>query len=66
MGWDLRSIIQDNAAVQEYYNQQIPVACPHDGQPLQLGPPSQPGVWYCPFGNFTYPDDYDPILHSGL
>ena len=66
MGWDLYSILQSNAAVQGFYDQQIPVACPNDGTPLEPGPPSQPGVLYCPFDGWCYPDDYDQRLHSGM
>lgn len=65
-GWDLLSILRSNAQTQAYYDQQAPVACPNDGTPLQLGPPSQPGVWFCPFDGWRYPDDYDQRLHSGM
>ena len=27
---------------------------------------SQPGVLYCPFDNFRYPEDFDPLVHSGM
>lgn len=66
MGNDLLSIIRSNAQLKQYYDQQVPVACPVDGTPLVLGPPSQPGVWYCPFDFWLYPDDYDPQIHSGM
>lgn len=66
MGADLHAILQSNAADQNFYDQQVPVACPNDGTPLEMGPPSQPGVLYCPFDGWMYPDDYDQRLHSGM
>lgn len=66
MGWDLWSTLQQQAAYEDYYRTQPPVACPHSGTPLLQGPPDQPGVLYCPDGDFYYPDDWDPDTMSGL
>lgn len=65
-GWDLYSTLALQAEYVRYYKSAIPVACPNDGEPLRLGPPDQPGVWYCPWGDFQYPRDYDPETMSGL
>ena len=65
-GWDLYSTLQEQAQYVEYYKAQRPVACPNDGTPLELGPPSQPGVLYCPFDGWRYPDDYDAETMSGM
>lgn len=65
-GWDLYSTLALQAAYQDYYASIPPVACPFDGTPLRLGPPNQPGVWYCPNGDFLYPDDWDPSSMSGM
>jgi hypothetical protein len=35
-----------------------PEACPIDGEPLQPGPPSEPGIWWCKFDGWTYPRDW--------
>ncbi len=64
--WQLDSILQQQAQYQNYYDAQEPVACPFDGTPLLLGPPAQPGVWYCPFGDFRYPEDWDVNTMSGM
>lgn len=66
MGWDLYSTLQQQAADLDYYRTQPPVACPVDGTPLEQGPPQQPGVLFCPMGNFRYPDDYDADTMSGM
>lgn len=65
-GWDLLATLQEQAAYREFYDTQRPVACPNDGTPLREGPPSQPGVLFCPFDFWTFPDDYDPEIHSGM
>lgn len=66
MGNDLLSTLREQAAYVDYYASQPPVACPKDGTPLQEGPPEQPGILYCPMGNFQYPDDWDPATMSGM
>lgn len=66
MGWDLRSTLQEQAAYQDYYRGQLPVACPYDGTPLKSGPVETPGVLYCPNGDFRYPDDWDSASMSGM
>lgn len=65
-GWDLYSILQEQAAYVNYYATIPPVACPNDGTPLVQGPPSQPGVLFCPFDGWRYPDDFDPATMSGM
>lgn len=65
-GWDLYSTLIQQSEYELYYKSQPPVACPVDGQPLRLGPPNQPGVWYCPQDGWQYPRDWDPELHSGM
>lgn len=66
MGWDLLATLQEQAQYLDYYKTQLPVACPHDGTPLLEGPPSEPGILYCPMGNFRYPDDWDAETMSGM
>lgn len=65
-GWDLYSTLIQQAEYITYYKSIPPVACPNDGTPLKLGPPQQSGVWYCPNGDFYYPDDYDAETMAGL
>lgn len=44
-----------------------PESCPRDGEPLQPGPPSQSGIWFCRFCNWKYPDDWTrPEPPAGL
>lgn len=66
MGWDLWSTLALQAQYEDYYRTVPPVACPNDGEPLRLGPPSQPGVWYCKYDGWQYPRDWDPEVHSGM
>lgn len=65
-GWDLYSTLQEQAAYVSYYRSVPPVACPNDGTALLEGPPSQPGVLFCPMGDFRYPGDYDATTMAGL
>jgi hypothetical protein len=65
-GWDLYSTLAEQAAYIDYYRSVPPTSCPRDGTPLRLGPPNQPGVWYCPHGDFRYPDDWDAQTMSGM
>ena len=65
-GWDLYSTLQQQAAYRDYYDTTLPVACPRCGEPLREGPPSEPGVLYCDFDFWLYPDDYDVSIHSGM
>lgn len=64
--WQLDNVLKERAQYADYYRSQVPVACPVDGTPLLDGPPGEPAVKYCPMGNFEYPRDYDPIVHSGM
>lgn len=65
-GWDLYSTLVDAAASIDYYSSQPPVACPHDGEPLRQGPGTDGAVLYCPWGNFRYPEDWDPETMNGM
>lgn len=65
-GWDLWSTLQKARQEAEYYRSIPPVACPFDGELLREGPPSEPGVLYCPWGNFQYPRDYDADTMAGM
>lgn len=65
-GWDLYSTLAEAGQYVAYYKSIVPVACPHDGEPLRQGPPQHPGIWYCPWGDFRYPDDYDVESMAGL
>lgn len=65
-GWDLYSTLQQQAAYAEYYKTTLPMACPHDGEPLREGPPSMSGVLYCPYDGFQYPRDWDAETMSGM
>lgn len=67
MSWlQLHAILREQAAEADYYATQAPAACPHDGTPLLQGPPSEPGVLYCPHDGWRYPRDWDPLTMSGL
>ena len=65
-GWDLWATLQEQAQYQEYYKTTLPTACPRCGTPLLEGPPTEPGVLYCPHDFWKYPDDWDPETMSGL
>ena len=65
-GLDLYSTLVEQSEYITYYKSVPPVACPRDGEPLRLGPPSQPGVLYCPYDGWQYPRDYDAETMSGL
>lgn len=65
-GWDLYSTLQEQAQYADYYKTTLPVACPNDGTPLLEGPPSQPGVLYCPHDFWRYPEDWDAETMSGM
>lgn len=65
-GWDLYATLQEQASYQEFYKTATPMACPNDGTPLVQGPPSQPGILFCPFDGWQYPRDYDQDAHSGM
>jgi hypothetical protein len=66
MGWDLYSTLQQQGAYITYYKSTLPMACPNDGTPLLKGPPSEPGILYCPFDFWQYPRDYDPDTMGGM
>jgi hypothetical protein len=59
----LLSILKNNADEQQYWASQPPTACPNDGTPLKAGPPSQPGILFCPHDGWQYPRDWqeDPV-----
>ena len=65
-GWDLYSTLQQQAADYEYYKTTLPMACPNDGTPLLDGPPSQPGILYCPHDGWQYPRDWDAETMGGM
>jgi hypothetical protein len=65
-GWDLYATLQQQAQEIDYYRSVPPVACPHDGEPLRQGPSTSPGVLYCPWGDFRYPQDWDADTMAGL
>lgn len=64
--WHLDSILQEQAAYEDYYKSIEPMACPNDGEPLRIGPPQRPGIWYCPFDGWQFPRDYDPNTDAGM
>ena len=64
-GWDLYATLQLQAQYKQFYDTARPVACPNDGTPLKEGPPSQPGILFCPFDGWQWPEDYDPETMSG-
>jgi len=66
MGYDLLATLKLQSQYKQYYDTRPPVACPNDGTPLKPGPPGQPGILWCPFDAWTWPDDYDPEVHSGM
>lgn len=44
-----------------------PTACPNDGEPLLPGPPSNAGIYYCPYDGWQWPRDWSqPTPPSGL
>jgi hypothetical protein len=65
-GWDLYSTLIQQSEYISYYKSVPPVACPHDGEPLRLGPPQTPGILYCPYDGWQYPRDYDAETMAGL
>lgn len=65
-GWDLFSTLQQQAEYIQYYKSVPPTCCPWDGELLRQGPAAEMGVLYCPWGDFRYPQDYDPESMSGL
>lgn len=65
--WTLDSIIKEAAYYEQYYASVPPVACPNDGEPLRIAPPSESGIQlYCVFDGWAYPRDYDPNTMSGM
>ena len=64
--WALDSVLKDQAATADYYRSVPPVACPNDGEPLQIGPPSEPGILYCRFDGWQYPRDWNADTMSGM
>lgn len=65
-GWDLYSTLAEAAAYEDYYRAAPPTACPNDGEPLLEGPPEDPAILFCRYDGWTYPDDWDPTIHSGM
>lgn len=65
--WQLDSILKDAAREREYWDAQPPTACPRDGEPLQIAPPSDAGTeLFCSFDGFRYPQDWDARTMSGM
>jgi hypothetical protein len=50
-GDDLRSIIDEARAEAQRAQNEPPVACPNDGEPLEHGPS---GELHCPFDGWTW------------
>ena len=70
MGWYQLLDIRKQARLEferDPYVMGPPLSCPNDGEPLQSGPPSQPGIWFCPMGDWQYPRDWTrPEPPAGL
>lgn len=67
--WQLVSIIDYARQEREFYQGQPPMACPHDGEPLQIAPPTDAGSsvdLFCRFDGFQYPRDWDPLTMAGM
>lgn len=55
MAWEqLVSIAAEAAAYAREERSSPPVACPHDGEPLDAAPD---GGLFCPLGNYLWPRD---------
>lgn len=55
MAWEqLLSIYAEATAYKKDELISAPVACPYDGEPLDVG---DNGVLHCPWGNYEYPRD---------
>lgn len=66
MGNDLLATLREQAEYVNYYRSAPPMACPNDGEPLQVGPPDSDGMLYCRFDGFQYPRDWDPNTMAGM
>ena len=64
--WQLDSIIKYARQEREFYLSAPPMACPHDGEPLQIAPPGEGVELYCRFDGFRYPGDWDATTMSGM
>jgi hypothetical protein len=65
--WQLDSIIKYAAQEREFYLSQPPMACPRDGEPLQIAPPEAPECeLFCKFDGFRYPEDWDVSTMAGM
>ena len=65
--WQLDSIIKYARQEREFYLSQPPMACPRDGEPLQIAPPEAPECdLYCRFDGFRYPQDWDVTTMAGM
>ena len=67
--WQLHSIIEEAKREREFWDSQPPMACPRDGEPLRIAPPSDSGdsvELFCQFDGFRYPRDWDPATMSGM
>ena len=52
MPWEqLQGYLQENRSDKRAFEQEPPVACPFDGEPLDVHPD---GRRNCPMGNYTY------------
>jgi hypothetical protein len=55
MAWEsLIAVYRQAAEDRRQLDQQPPLACPNDGEPLQPGPQGQ---LHCPAGDYEYPRD---------
>ena len=65
--WQLDSIIKYARQEREFYLSQPPMACPRDGEPLQIAPPEDPSCeLFCRFDGFRYPQDWDVSTMAGM
>lgn len=62
MSWEELLALGDEAQLHlKSTREQVPSACPRDGEPLRPVPNSQGGTaLYCPFDFWRYPEDFFP------
>lgn len=66
--WQLYDIIEAAKRERAFWDSQPAMACPRDGEPLQLAPPADSGDTvdrFCRFCGFQYPRDWDASTMSG-
>ena len=64
--WQLHSIYEYAAREREFYLSAPPMACPRDGEPLQIAPPGEGVELFCRFDGFRYPEDWDATTMAGM